>query len=423
MNEEFLHYIWQHKLYHPDLLTTNKEPIEVIHPGIKNTDGGPDFFNAKIKIENTLWAGNVEIHQNEEEWIKHSHHIDAAYDNVILHVVEQTSTFTVNSKNRSIAVCQLKYSNELRARYHQLTLNDQWISCAHSVKKLNKFKLDQWLNRLLIEKLEEKSHLINTLLETTKNNWDQVFFILLARSFGFGLNGLPFELMARQTNLNILLKHADNLFQLEALLIGQAGFLTSPIQTDDYTLALSKEYTFLKSKYHISPIQQHLWKFLRLRPSNFPTVRLAQLARLINSTKGQFDNLTNLNHIDKTHAILSIETSEYWQDHYRLGFKSPKKTVKKIGRKSQNRIISNTLIPYLFIYASKHNNEEEKEKIINYLYQQQAEENSILSNWAKLGVKIENEARAQALIFFKNSYCNHKKCLNCQIGHEVLCKT
>ena len=424
MSEEFLHYIWQHKLYDSrHLQTAGGQSIEVIHPGTKNTGGGPDFFNAKVKIDKTLWAGNVEIHQNEDEWFKHKHHEDAAYDNVILHVVNQLSSSTHNSKNRTIAVCRLTYPDELQERYHQLIFNDQWISCAHAVHQVKSFNLDQWLNRLLIEKLEEKSQLVDTLLQSTKNNWDQAFFILLARGFGFGLNGLPFEITARQTKLSILLKHADSLFQLEAILLGQAGFLSSPKSTDTYTEALIKEYSFLKSKYQLSPIEQHLWKFLRLRPSNFPTIRLAQLAGVIHLTKGRFEKLQNINQIHSAYKLLSAETSEYWQNHYRLGIETQKKTRKQIGRQSIQRIIYNTIIPYVFIYASKHSDEIRKEKIIDYLYQQQAEKNRILSNWRELGIKTENEARAQALIFLKNNYCSHKKCLNCHIGHEVLCKT
>ncbi len=424
MSEKFLHYIWQHKLYYPQQLqTTEGQTIEVIHPGTRNTNGGPDFFNAKIKVDKTLWAGNVEIHQNEGEWVKHRHHKDAAYNNVILHVVEQLSPPTINSNNRAITVCQLKYPDKLKERYKQIFLNKQWISCANAINQINSFNLDQWLNRLLIEKLEEKSDLIEALLDASKNNWDQAFFILLSRSFGFGLNGLPFEMMARQTNLKVLLKHADNLFQLEAILFGQAGLLSSLKQTDAYTKALVNEYTFLKSKYNLTPIEQHLWKFLRLRPSNFPTIRLAQLASIIHKTKGQFETLQDINQVKNTYEILSIETSEYWQNHYRLGVKTQRKTIKQIGQLSIQRIIYNTITPYIFIFASKHHDEKRKEKIIDFLYQQPPEKNRILSNWEKLGIKTQNEARAQALIFLKNSYCSHKKCLNCHIGHEVLCKT
>ena len=423
MNEDLLQYAWQHKSYQPELLSSEGQSIEVIHPGIKNTDGGPDFFNAKIKIDGTLWAGNVEIHLNDNDWYKHNHHLDSAYDNVILHVVNQTSTDTLNSKNRKIPVCKLHMSKEFVQRYQKLNSNKQWVACEHTITAVNHFELNQWLDRLLIERLEDKSKLINSLLESNKNNWDQVFFILLARSFGFGLNGLPFELMARQTDLKILLKHADNLFQLEALLFGQSGFLNPLKETDDYAIELQKEYHFLKTKYNLKHIDRHLWKFLRLRPVNFPTIRIAQLANLIHVTKGQFDNLLKLDKSSNPLSDLTIDTSNYWLSHYQLGISSKKESKKTLGKQSLSRIIYNTIIPYLFIYAVKHNQEDQKEKIIDYLYHQPTERNNIIDKWAEIGVISENEAQAQALIHLKNIYCNNRKCLNCHIGHQVLCKT
>jgi hypothetical protein len=422
MNEVFLQYAWQHKIYHPELVSSEGQTIEVIHPGIKNTDGGPDFFNAKIKIDGTLWAGNVEIHQNADEWYQHQHHTDAAYNNVILHVVKQSSKETLNSNNRKIPVCELKINDNIRQKYQQLYFNDQWIACEHAIKNVSSFELNQWLDRLLIERLESKSQLINELLKSTKNDWDQIFFILLSRSFGFGINGLPFEMMARQTPLNILLKHTNNLFQLEALLFGQAGFLTTPKYEDEYTLELQKEYNFLKAKYQLSSIEQHLWKFLRLRPVNFPTVRIAQLAHLIYLTKGSFDQLLLVKEKFSSFNKLIISTSDYWLSHYQLGHLSKKVSTKILGKQSQHRIIYNTIVPYLFIYTAKHKQEDQKEKIIDYLYQQPTEKNKTIDKWAEIGIVSESEANAQALIHLKNNYCDHKKCLNCHIGFQVLCK-
>ncbi|MCU4154592.1 DUF2851 family protein [Carboxylicivirga sp. A043] len=421
MNEEFLHYIWQHKLYKPELTTVAGEQMEVIHPGTRNTDGGPDFFNAKIKIDDTLWAGNVEIHQNEKEWYEHQHHKDSTYNNVILHVVEQHTSSTLNSKEREIPVCQIEISPELRNNYQQLYFNESWIPCADAISAVQDFTLHQWIDRLLIEKLQEKSLLIESLLEESNNNWDQVFFVLLCRSFGFGINGLPFELMARQTPFNTILKHADNLFQVEAILFGQAGFLANAM-TDNYSIALKKEYEFLRKKYNFKPIEQHLWKFLRLRPANFPTIRLAQLAQLIVYTKGCFDTLLNLQNKKHPLTLIDITVSDYWKNHYRLNTQSSNSSNKTLGKPSRLRIIYNTIIPYLFIYSAKHHNEVQKEKIIDYLYQQPAEKNIIIDKWAELGIISENEAQAQALIYLKKTYCNNKKCLSCRIGHEVLCK-
>ncbi|MBS2212929.1 DUF2851 family protein [Carboxylicivirga mesophila] len=422
MNEDLLHYIWQYKLYKPDLRTTDNKPIEVIHPGIKNTDGGPDFFNAKIKIDGTLWAGNVEIHQNEKEWYLHQHHQDPSYDNVILHVVEVKNETTYNSKMRLIPACCLPVSETLKDRLKKLYTSSNWIACAQNISNINEFTLSQWMERMLIERLEEKSHLVNNLLKVTNNNWDQVFFILLARSFGFGINGLSFELMAKQTPLTILLKHTDNLYQMEALLFGQAGLLHEPEEQDEYTLSLKKEYEFLRNKYLLKPISQSLWKFLRLRPANFPTIRIAQLAYLMCNIKGSFEQLLNLSQQPLLLNKMNIGTSDYWKSHYVLGKQSSKSSVKLLGSSSKQRLIVNTIIPYLFIYAAKHKDEQQKEKIIDYLYQQPAEKNKTLEQWNNLGVPSKNEAQAQALLYLKSNYCNQKKCLNCHIGHEVLCK-
>ncbi|MCG8581324.1 MAG: DUF2851 family protein [Bacteroidales bacterium] len=421
MDEDFLHYIWQYKLYKPNLLTVNGKAVEVIHPGTKNTDGGPDFFNAKLKIDGTLWAGNVEIHQNEKEWYEHRHHEDSAYDNVILHVVQKNSTSTFNSKEREIPVCQIEVSNGLQAKYQKLYFNELWIPCADAISGINSFTLHQWIERVLIEKLEEKSILIESLLKESKNNWDQVFFILLCRSFGFGINGLPFELMARQTTFTVLLKHADNLFQVEAILLGQAGFLKNSM-TDQYSRALKNEYDFLRKKYNLKAIEEHIWKFHRLRPANFPTIRLAQLSQLIVALKGRFEPLLYLNKPKHPLLDMSIKVSDYWQNHYSFDSRPSKTSDKLLGKQSRLRIIYNTIIPYLFIYSAKHNNEAQKEKIIDYLYQQPAEKNKIIENWAAIGILAKNEAQAQALLHLKKNYCDHNKCLNCHIGHKVLCK-
>lgn len=425
MNEDFLHFIWQHHLYQPNtLLTEDGQSLEIIHPGLKNTDAGPDFFNAKIRLNGTLWAGNIEIHLDEADWYKHRHHQDKSYNNVILHVVSKgKSNTTTTSTGRQVPVWKMIFSKNLTDRYQSLFFNNQWVACEDHLPQMDDFFISQWAGRLLIERLEEKSELINQLLKQENNNWDQVFFILLARSFGFGVNGLPFEIMARQTPLKVLLKHANNLFQLEALLFGQAGLLKSPKKTDDYTISLKNEYHFLAQKYHLKNLEPHLWKFLRLRPSNFPTIRIAQLAMFIYITKGLFEDILKSTCIAKTNETLNINASKYWDTHYQLGKNSTANKIKHLGRSSRQIILYNTIIPYLFVYHSRNNNECEKEKIIEMLYQQPAESNSIVERWKKAGIKINNEGQAQAFIFLKNHYCNHKKCLNCRIGHKVLSKT
>lgn len=421
MTEDLLHYLWQNKLYQPGQhFTCDQQALEIIHPGTKNADAGPDFFNAKIKIGDTLWAGNVELHLREDDWFRHCHHEDSAYDNVILHVVDKPTGETYTSAGRKVPVWRLKYADQLFTRYQSLYFNDQWVACQDQLQWMDEFSIEQWLHRMLIERLEEKSRLIENWLLTSGNDWDQVFFIMLARSFGFGVNGQPFEMMARQTPLKILLKHSDHLFQLEALLLGQSGFLSSLDYTDDYTEKLLREYWFLAHKYKLSPIENHLWKFLRLRPSNFPTIRLVQLAALIYQSRGLFDQLHFSLDLQEMFEMLSVTPSKYWNNHYRPGCFSQETKMKPLGRHSRHLIISNTLMPYLFVYYNKRKDEKGKERILDLLFEMEPEKNRIISNWKKMGLKVDSEAKALALIFLKNNYCNHKKCLNCHIGHKVL---
>ncbi|MCU4176366.1 DUF2851 family protein [Carboxylicivirga sp. N1Y90] len=423
MHEEFLHFIWQHKLYLADkLITSNGETIEVIHPGHINTDAGPDFFNAKIRINNTLWAGNVEIHLSEDDWLNHQHHTNPAYDNVILHVVNSLGSGTKNSKGNTVPVCRIQFQAQILTRYNNLILNKEWIPCQSVISKVDPFILEQWLERLLIEKLEEKSELIKQLLRSNNNDWDQVFFILLARSFGFSTNGAPFEMMARQTPLKTLLKHADNSFQLEAILFGQGGFLNQKFEGNDYFTKLKKEYSFLSTKYKLKSIQYHLWKFLRLRPSNFPTIRISQLANLIYQTKGQFSELLDMDELIRFEKKRII-ASNYWDTHYTFGKSTKKTEAKSLGSFSKKRILFNTILPYQFVYASYHKQDKLKEKIIELFHKLPSERNRLLSNWKEIGINIEHQAHAQSLIFLKNHYCSHKKCLNCHIGHNVLSKS
>nr|WP_321453324.1 DUF2851 family protein [uncultured Carboxylicivirga sp.] len=423
MNEDFLHFIWQNKLYHPyDLKTTDGEELEIIHPGIINTHSGPDFFNAKIKLSNTLWAGNIEIHTHESDWFNHKHHQDDSYNNVILHVVNKSNGETITASGRQIPVWEMKFSTQLTDQYQSLFFNNHWLPCKDYLDTIDPIFLSQWIDRILIERMEEKSELTHQLLLKNQNDWDQVFFILLARSFGFGVNGLPFEMLAQQTPLKVMLKHADNIFQTEAILLGQSGLLNATKKADDYSLQLQKEYTFLSHKYNLKPIRAQLWKFSKLRPSNFPTIRLAQLAMLIHQTKGLFETLLNQSSSKQFVQHLNINASEYWNTHYHLGKTSSPSTIKHLGKSSAQKILYNTIYPYLFVYFGKNKLQEKKENLLDSLYEEPAEKNSIITNWQQAGIKITNEAQAQALIFLKNHYCNHKKCLNCRIGHKVLSK-
>ncbi|MDO9039790.1 MAG: DUF2851 family protein, partial [Bacteroidota bacterium] len=291
MKEEFLQFIWKHGLYlKDDLKTTDGKPVEIISSGRPNTDSGPDFFNAKIRIGETIWAGNIEVHQKSSHWYHHKHDIDGAYDNVILHVVELHDK-PVQVKNHELPTLEIRYPVEILENYELLLKSERWIACEEKLTEVDPFILRFWFSSLMIERLQSKTGDILNILKQNKNNWNETFYQLLARNFGMKTNALPFELLAKSLPLQILSKHKNDLFQIEALLFGQSGLLNETLLGDDYYLSLRKEYSYLYKKYSLSGIESHLWKFMRLRPINFPTVRIAQLAMLVHHSSALFSQI------------------------------------------------------------------------------------------------------------------------------------
>jgi len=423
MTEEFLHFLWNNRLCSQSGVTTSGgEAFEIIHPGIPNNNAGPDFFNAKIKTGGTLWAGNVEIHIREKDWITHGHDTDPAYNNVILHVVQEKGGTTINSKGENIPVWEMEYDDKLLYNYNSLLGKSAFVACEGHFSKISHFEMEQWLERLLVEKIESKFGDIEQYLAYVNGDWNEVFYILLARSLGFGVNGEPFEMLARSLPLKTLLKHSDNILQLEALLLGQAGLLGAGGSTDEYTKKLSKEYSFLAHKYGLKSLDPGLWRFMRLRPANFPTIRIAQLAMLLNKHHGSFDSIILSPGLKKMEKMLMTGVSAYWQDHYRPGKKSKKKSEKVLGLNSSRLIIANSIVPYIYVFAKKKGNPELQDKALDLLSQLPPEKNSIVNKWGRIMFKAKDEAQAQALIFLKNNYCNHKKCLSCHIGRKLIVK-
>ncbi len=419
MSEEFLHFIWQYKHYHACLLKTIEgEDVEVIHPGEPNSHAGPDFFNAKIKIGNTLWAGNVEVHISSSDWFMHEHHKDKSYDNVILHVVYIADEITCRTNGVPIPVCKLNFSDSLWGKYQELKDNRSWLLCADKLSQVGTFELRMWMQRMLIEKLEHKAGEIDRVLNGTVNDWDETFYRLLFRSFGFSVNGEPFEMLSQSLPLAILRKYADSPETVEALLFGQAGFLSYD-QKDEYSTGLKKEYDFYKSKHSLRCIDNHLWKFLRLRPLNFPTIRISQLVNLLCKLQGRYDQFLKVKDLREVSELLDVEPSQYWQNHYRFGCNS-KKAVKRLGQSSKNLIIINTIIPFLFTYARTNGDKELEEKSLGWLEFLKPEKNAILTEWKDNKICMKNAADSQALIYLSNNYCKKRKCLHCSIGHKVL---
>jgi len=421
MKEEFLHYIWKYKLYKSgNLKKKKKKKIEIIKTGTHNFDSGPDFFNAKIKIDETVWIGNVEIHMNSSDWFSHNHNTNKAYDNVILQVVNHHDKEIFRTDGQSIPTLVLKFDKKLLANYEDLLQNKLWIPCEKQIPKVDSFIVDQWISILAIERLEEKSKRIDELLHQFNNNWETAFYVQLAHNFGFKLNSEPFELLAKSLPLSYLAKHKNSLLQIEALLFGQAGFLNDA-DGDEYYQSLKKEYLFLKSKFNLKPIEKHVWKFLRSRPGNFPTIRIAQFAMLIYKSSALFSKIIESKSLDEIKELLLVEPSEYWINHYLFNKESVKKT-KSLGESSVDILIINTVIPFLFVYGKQTGSETIKQRALDFLEKIKSEKNSIVDSWNKIGILSDNALSSQALIHLKNNYCNTKNCLNCQIGSQIIIK-
>jgi hypothetical protein len=416
MIEEFLHYIWKYRLaYYPEY-----DHIEVFHPGFHNTDSGPDFFNARIKIDETLWSGNVEIHIFSSDWNKHGHQHDKAYDNVILHVVYQHDEEVRNSNGIIIPVLELKgkFDENMYVRYKYMLSNNDRIPCEKMIKDIDMKKVSSWLDRMMTERLEKKSASIRQLLVKNGNNAEETFYQLMARSFGSRINALPFELMAKSLPLQYLAKHKSNLLQIEALIFGQAGMLDNNF-SDEYPLKLKREYQYLRKKLSLVPVDPAIWKFLRLRPYNFPTIRLAQFAMLVYNSSALLSKLIDAAEPHDIYRLLTVSASSYWDDHF-LFDKSAKRIVKKLSSDAVNLIIINALVPFMFVYGRHLARPEISEKALALLENVPGEKNTVTELWNKLGFITENAFTTQALLELKTSYCDLKKCLNCSIGNMIL---
>lgn len=420
MTEDFLHFIWKYFLLRKkNLKTCDGLNLDVISVGTHNTNSGPDFFNARIKIEETVWAGNVEVHINSSDWNRHNHQLDKAYDNVILHVVLNNDCDIRRTNGEIIHVLQLDFDRRLYKKYETLLKSKLWIPCEKDIKSIDSLTVISWLNFLMTERLERKSDIIKQNLDFNINAWEDTLYIYIARSFGFNLNAVPFELLAKSLPLKYILKQKNSLLQIEALLFGQAGMLENKEIQDDYYLLLKKGYQFLKQKYGLVPIDMHLWKFLRLRPMNFPTIRLSQFASLIYINTGLFSKILEADSINSIEQFFHVEASPYWQSHYTFGNKS-RVVNKKIGRDAINNIIINTIVPLLFLYGKLKGLEKFQAKALHLLEQIKPEKNTIIRKWEELGINFENACDTQALLELKKEYCDLKKCLNCRIGLKVI---
>ena len=396
-------------------MTANGESLAIIHPGLHNSNQGPDFLDAKIKTGNTTWAGNIELHVLSSDWHNHGHSNDKNYGNIILHVVWEDDV----QLNLPFPVLELqsKVSNLLLEQFDELMKARTFIACQSMVHQVGPLTWVSWKERLLVERMQRKSTIILQYLDQNKHHWEETFWWLIARNFGYTVNSDAFEKTARSLSLNILSKHKSQLHQTEALLFGQAGLLENDF-IEDYPRMLQKEYRFYQNKYQLRSIQIPL-HFLRMRPSNFPSIRLAQLSMLVHNSTHLFSTVRETIHLKDVKLLLNVVANDYWHYHYTFdelsGFKE-----KKLGAQMIGSIIINTVVPVLFAFGHYHNETGYKDKAIGWLQEMAAENNNITNGFSRLGVDNKNAFDSQALIQLKNEFCDQKRCLECVVGNSLL---
>jgi hypothetical protein len=424
MKEEFLHYLWKYSLYDQEkLVDTEKNKIIVLDPGVYNRDSGPDFFNARISVAGTVWAGNVEIHTRSSHFDIHGHQHDPVYNNVILHVVAEHDKRVFNNRGEEILTSEIQFDDSYYEKYTSLVNNPSVIACQDDIRKIDAIFVRHWLNSLIIERLQAKSESILKIFSETAKDWDETFYRLLTRYFGFRVNTEPFEMLATSLPFKIIRKHSDNIFQIEALLFGTAGLLETGLikeaLSDEYYLNLLKEYSVLSAKYSLQPLHGWLWKFSRLRPSNFPTVRLSQLATMLSISGGLFSRVLEAADIKQIKRLFEVSATAYWDDHFVFGKRS-RSFAKHTGSQASDILLINSVIPLIFVYGQCRDDQEIRERALSFLEDIAPEKNVIISEWENAGIFAESAFYTQALIQLRNEYCKKRKCLDCRIGSKII---
>ena len=422
MKEDFLHYLWKFKKFDSlNLKTFNGEIITILSVGQYLELSGPDFFNAQITIGNQKWAGNIEIHLKSSDWYVHHHERDAAYENVILHVVWEHDTEIFRKNNTEIPVLELKkYVDALTiANYQSLMLQKSWIFCEKQIKEIDSFLFENWQERLFFERLERKSNPIFELLEQTHHDWEAVLFCLLAKNFGLNTNGEIFMKIAQSIPFSVIRKESFEIENLEALFFGNSGLLNAENE-DNYFKDLKFRYFYLLHKYQMDKKIMEPVQFFKHRPDNFPTIRLSQLANVYHKHQNLFSKISTLKSLENIYEVFAVSVSEYWQNHYQFDKESPKKK-KLLSKSFVDLLVINTIIPLQFAYA-KSQGKEISEDLIYLLKQVAPEKNAVLDKFISFGIQSKNAFETQSLLQLKNEYCNKSKCLECAIGIELLKK-
>jgi hypothetical protein len=423
ITERLLQFIWQFQYFNKNELTTSEgEAVQVLFPGRYNTNQGPDFSNAKILIGNTTWAGTIELHLKTSDWNRHKHQDDKNYNNVILHVVWDDDQNGNPIAMVSVPVVELKsrVPKLLLQRYEEFMQSSAFIPCEKNIVSVRDITWNSWKERLLAERLLRKAGIVEIYLQQNNYHWEETFWWMLAKNFGMKVNGEAFEAIARSIPLTILAKHKNQIHQLEALLLGQAGLLKEGFE-EDYPRLLQKEYKFLQNKYNLQPTRLPLFS-LRMRPGNFPTIRLAELAMLVHDSAHLFSKIKEAGSAKEIKQFFQVTANDYWHYHYQFDEMSAFKK-KKTGASMIDNIVINTIAPVLFAYGNYHNENKYKERALQCLEEMSAEKNLITDGFKQLKIENKNARDSQALIELKNEYCIKKRCLECSVGNAIFKQT
>ena len=423
-NEDFLHYIWKWRLLiDRNLHCTSAEALSIDDPGVLNTNAGPDFSFAKLRIGTTAWIGNIEIHYHSSDWLLHNHHHDQSYDSVILHAVYIDDFAIYRTDGTLIPVLILKglVPEERIKSYLSLIAETNPFPCSRQINKVDSHTISQMVDKVIHERLEEKFAEVTAKLLLNHNNWDETFYYVMLKNFGFKINAVPFEMLADALPSSILIKHRDDPLQLAALLFGQAGFLSMAFK-DKYPQQLRAEYDFLRKKYNLHPIPRSLWKFLRMRPQNFPTRRIAQLAALLLHKHHFLSLIIERTELKEFYALFKpAEINDYWKDHFRFD-RTVNNTHLQFGRKSIENLIINSVCTILYSYGKSLNMSSLVEKAFSLLRRIPAERNAITEKYTEAGLCVKTAYESQSVLHLNKNYCIQKKCLNCIIGIKILNK-
>ena len=430
--EQLLHYIWKHHILPlHELRTTDGLPVEVIDPGLHNKHAGPDFFNAKLRIGGTMWVGNVEIHERSTDWFLHSHDQDPAYNNVVLHVASVVDTDVVTADGSRPPQMELHVPPYIMQNYRRLLAADRYPPCRETVMQLPQLTIHSWMSALGAERLADKCKAIEQRVKAAGGSWEQAFFATIARSFGFGVNSEAFEQWAARLPLMQVAHHRDDPFQVEALFIGSAGLLDTEAMNDrqrtaatadDYFLKLKREWNYLAHKFSLTEMPRQTWRFMRLRPQNFPYIRLSQLAQLYCSRHAELSRIATCTTLNALREALNTEVGDYWRTHYTFGNES-RDNAKHLSAASIDILIVNAVVPMLHAYGRHRQDEQLIQRAADILEALPPEDNTHIRLWQECGITADNAADTQALIQLHTRYCERKDCLRCRFGYHCMKKT